>query len=319
VRQGTPVGKVARLFRVSRFTLWKWQVAYRRGGEAALAPKRIPGRPPRLSQRQLVRLVLLLSKGPEAYGFRGQVSTLPRIAKLIEREFGVRHDPSWVRRLLLRLGFSPQKPELRAIERDQRAVDRFRYRAWPQYRRRLRQRSVTFVMVDESGKSEMPTVVVTWAPKGKTPRLHHLFHGAHVALVGGITPRGKLHYQVYRKRIGSAQVTQFLRHLLTEIPGRLVVFGDGGSIHTSKVVQRFLDEHRDRLTTHFFPAYAPEVNPQEQVWHQLKYVEVRNVCPTSAAELIAETRAAMERIRQQPDLFPAFFDHAGLPLSSSGR
>jgi transposase len=316
LRQGTPVQKVAQLFRISRFTLWKWQVAYRKGGEDALAPKRIPGRPRRLSQRQLMRLVLLLSKGPEAYGFRGQVWTLPRIAKVIEKEFGVRHDTSWVRRLLLRLGFSPQKPELRAVERDDRAVQRFRYRVWPQYRRRLRQRSVTLVMVDESGKSEMPTVVVTWAPRGKTPRLRHLFQGAHVSLIAGITPRGNLHYHVYDRRVRSPQVVRFLSHLLARIPGRLVVFWDGGSIHTSKMVQRFLDRHKDRLTTQFFPAYAPDVNPQEQVWNRLKYVELRNVCPSSAEELIAETRAAMERIRLRPELFPSFFEHAGLPLSA---
>lgn len=319
LRQGTPVAKVARAFRVSRYALWKWQVAYRQGGEEALVPKRIPGRPPRLSQRQLMRLVFCLSRGPEAYGFRGQVWTLPRIAKVIEREFGVRHDPSWVRRLLIRLGFSPQKPELRAIERDDREVARFRHRVWPQYRRRIRQGSTTLVMLDESGKSEMPTVVVTWAPRGQTPRLRHLFGGAHVSMIAGITPHGKLHYQVYARRVRSPQVIRFLRHLLAHIRGRIVVFWDGGSIHTSKIVQRFLDEHRGRLTTHFFPAYAPDVNPQEQVWHQLKYVELRNLCPTTPAQLIAETRAGMERIRHQPELFPTFFEHAGLSLSPSAR
>ena len=144
-------------------------------------------------------------KGPEAYGFRGQVWTLPRIAKVIEREFGVRHDPSWVRRLLLRLGFSPQKPELRAIDRDEREVARFRHRVWPQYRRRLHQRSSTLVMLDESGKSETPTVVVTWAPRGQTPRLRHLFGGAHVSMIAGITPHGKLHYQVYSRRVRSGK------------------------------------------------------------------------------------------------------------------
>ena len=318
LRQGTPVAKVARAFRVSRYALWKWQVAYRQGGDGALTPKRIPGRPPRLSDRQLMRLVFFLAKGPEAYGFRGQVWTLPRIAKVIEREFGVRHDPSWVRRLLIRIGFSPQKPELQATDRDEREVSRFRHRVWPQYRRRLHQRGMTIVMVDESGKSEMPTVVVTWAPRGQTPRLRHLFRGAHVSMIAGITPRGKLHYQMYHRRVRSAQVIRFLRHLLSHIRGRLVVFWDGGSIHTSKMVQRFLETHRSRLTTHFFPAYAPEVNPQEQVWHQLKYVELRNVCPTTAEELIAETRAGMERIRHQSELFPAFFEHAGLPLSAGG-
>ncbi len=319
LRQGTPVAKVARAFRVSRYALRKWQVAYRRGGEEALVPQRIPGRPPCLSQRQLMRLVFCRSRGPEAYGFRGQVWTLPRIAQVIEREFGVRHDPSWVRRLLIRLGSSPQKPELRAIERDARAVARFRHRGWPQSRRRIRPRSTTVVMLDESGKSETLTVVVTWAPRGETPRLRHLFGGAHVSMIAGITPHGKLHYPVYSRRVRSPQVIRCLRHLLAHIPGRIVVFWDGGSIHTSKIVPRFLDEHRGRLTTHFFPAYAPDVNPQEQGWHQLKYVELRNLCPTPPAQLNAETRAGMERIRHQPERFPTFFEHAGLSLSPSGR
>lgn len=319
LHQGTPLQKVARAFRVSRYTLWKWQVAYRKGGDAALVPRRIPGRPPRLSQRQMMRLVLLLSRGPEAYGFRGQVWTLPRIAKVVEREFGVRHDPSWIRRLLLRLGFSAQKPELPATDRDARAVHRFRFRVWPQYRRRFRQRSTTFVMVDERGKSEMPTVVVTGAPRGKTPVLQHLFRGAHVSRIAGITPRGKRHYQIDRTRIRSPQVIRFLRHLLATLPGRIEVFWDGGSIHTAQVVEHCLERHRDRLGTHCFPAHAPEVNPQEQVWQQLKYVELRNLCPTSAEELRIETRAAMERIRHQSELFPAFFEHAGLPLFPGGR
>ncbi len=138
-------------------------------------------------------------------------------------------------------------------------------------------------------------------------------------MIAGISPRGQLHYQVYRRRVRSRQVIRSLRHLLGHIRGRTVVFCDGGSIHTSKIVRRFLDDHRGPLTTHFFPAYAPDVNPQEQVWHRLKYVELRNLCPISAEELIPETQAGMERIRRQPELFPAFFEHAGLSLSPSGR
>ena len=90
VREPT-VAKVARAFRVGRYALWKWQVAHRQGEDGALVTKQIPGRPPRLSDRQLMRLVFYLAKGPEAYGFRGQVWTLPRIANVIEREFGVRY------------------------------------------------------------------------------------------------------------------------------------------------------------------------------------------------------------------------------------
>jgi hypothetical protein len=62
-----------------------------------------------------------------------------------------------------------------------------------------------------------------------------------------------------------------------------------------------------------------EVIPPEPVWHQLKHIERRNVCPSSATEPIAETRAGMERIRPHPELLRAFFEHAGLSLTSGVR
>lgn len=315
LRKGLSPTAVGEVLQRSPKTIERWRLAYRRRGEAGIAPKRIPGRPCKLTDRQLFRLVFYLAKGPSAYGFHGEVWTLPRIVKVIEQEFGVRYDPSHVRRLLIRLGFSHQRPELTASDRDEREVRRFRQRVWPQFRRRVNGASArTLVMLDESGKSVMPVVVATWAPRGKTPRLTHLFRDVRVALIGAITPAGKLHYRLSRHRIRSAEVIEFLEHLLRLIRGRIELFWDGGSIHTAKVVERFLEEHKGRLRTHFFPAYAPEVNPQELVWQHLKYVELRNVCPTSAEELIAETRAGMERIRHHPELIPAFFEHAGLPL-----
>jgi transposase len=167
-------------------------------------------------------------------------------------------------------------------------------------------------MRDESGKSVMPGVVATWAPRGKTPRLPHLFRHVHIALIGAITPTGKLHYRLHRHRIRSDQVIGFLRHLLGRISGRIERCWDGGAIHTSKGVERFLEENKGRLRAHFLPAYAPEVTPQELVGQRLKHVELRNVGPRNADELIDETRAGMERIRHHPELFPAFFEHAGL-------
>ncbi len=320
LRQGLTATAVGEALQRSPKTIERWRAIFRRDGEAGLRLRRIPGRPAKLSDRQLVRLMFFLARGPSAYGFRGEVWTLPRIAHVIEKEFGVHHDPSHVRRLLMRLGFSHQRPELRASDRDESAVRRFRHRVWPQVRRRVRETpGRTVLMLDESGKSEMPVVVATWAPRGQTPHLTHLFRGVHVSLIGAISPTGKLHYRLHRRRIRSDQVIGFLRHLMGRIRGKIELFWDGGSIHTSKVVERFLDKHQGRLRTHFFPAYAPEVNPQELVWRHLKYVELRNLCPRSAEQLIAETRAGMERIRHHPELIPAFFEHAGLSIGPVER
>jgi hypothetical protein len=80
-------------------------------------------------------------------------------------------------------------------------------------------------------------------------------------------------------------------------------------------VAAFVQAHRNRLRAHPFPACAPDVNPTAQVGRRLKYVELRNLCPKDEAELAAEARAGMERIRRRPELFRSFFAHSGLSLS----
>jgi hypothetical protein len=73
--------------------------------------------------------------GPEAYGFRGQVRTCARIARVIEWEFGVRYHKDHVGRLLKALHWTPQQPIKRAIQRDDEAIRRWRDETWPELRR----------------------------------------------------------------------------------------------------------------------------------------------------------------------------------------
>ncbi len=89
------------------------------------------GRPPKLTGDQRAQLPALLAQGAEAYGFIGQVWTTQRVAVVIERTFGVRYDPSHVARLLKRLRWSVQKPERRATQRDEAAIQRWREDRWP--------------------------------------------------------------------------------------------------------------------------------------------------------------------------------------------
>jgi putative transposase len=79
-------------------------------------------------------------------------------------------------------------------------------------------------MRDERGRSEVPTGVATWAPKGRTPRLVHRFRWAHVSRIGAITSGGAPHHHLYRGRIRSGEVVAFLAHLLRRIPGRIERF-----------------------------------------------------------------------------------------------
>lgn len=128
---------VAAAFGCSVRSVQLWARRSDRGANpAALATSKPPGATPKLSDAQRTRLAALLTAGPEAAGLVGQLWTGPRVAALIEREFGVVHSPKYLPELLRRLGFSPQKPARRAVERDEEAIAAWVRRDWPRIKKR---------------------------------------------------------------------------------------------------------------------------------------------------------------------------------------
>jgi len=86
------------------------------------------------------RLARLLLQGPQRHGYANALWTLPRIAALIRRHFGVKYDPSGVWHVLHRMGWSCQKPERRAREHDEDAVAAWRTEEWPRIKKRPKKR-----------------------------------------------------------------------------------------------------------------------------------------------------------------------------------
>ncbi len=111
----------------------------------------------------------------------------------------------------------------------------------------------------------------------------------------------------------SSDVVAFLEHLLREVPGRLVVIWDGAPIHRSHVIREFLaNGAAQRIHLERLPAYAPELNPGEGLWQQLKGVELRNLCCFNIPHLRGELRDAVKRVRRKPHLIQSFFRGANL-------
>lgn len=108
------------------------------GGIVALRRRPIPGPKRRLTPEQRAKLPELLAQGAEAFGFRGQVWTHPRVAALIEQQFGVRYHATHAGRLLQELGWTRQKPMVRATQRKEEAIQRWRTQGWPALKQRPR-------------------------------------------------------------------------------------------------------------------------------------------------------------------------------------
>jgi transposase len=101
----------------------------------------------------------------------------------------------------------------------------------------------------------------------------------------------------------SQDVVRFLRHLLGQIPGKLLIIWDGSPIHRGRAVKDFLASGAaSRLQLEQLPGYAPDLNPDEGVWKHLKCVELKNLCCRSLSELKVELRKAKERLRHKRDV-----------------
>jgi transposase len=127
-----PVAQIARALRVSTNAVYVWRRRWRAGGRAALASKGPGGSACRLDEQRQARLAQALEQGPAAHGFdEDQRWTLVRVADLIARLFHTRYTLRGVSYLLHRMGFSPQVPAHRAVERDEDAIVTWRQEAWP--------------------------------------------------------------------------------------------------------------------------------------------------------------------------------------------
>lgn len=133
----------------------------------------------------------------------------------------------------------------------------------------------------------------------------------HLSAIGGITQQGRIFMQIQERSYKAQDVVQFLQMVLRKISGKLLIIWDGSPIHRAEAVKQFLSSpmgkrvHLERL-----PGYAPELNPQEQVWNLLKRRELKNLCCQDLAHLGQELVRAKERLRHRKVILQHCFAHA---------
>jgi transposase len=222
---------IAAALGVNKGTVSRWLSIAEAAGPEALQRRPAAGCPPKLTAAQLGRIPEFLWHGAEAYGFRGDVWTCARIAQVIQWELGVSYHKDHVSRLVKELGWTPQVPITRAIQRDEAAIARGRARVWPELRRKAPRERRTLVFTDESGFYLLPGLVRTYGPKGDTPVIDKWLSRDHLSVMGGFTPAGKVYTLVRPEPLTSEHAVVFLEHLRRQAGKRLLVIWDGSPIH----------------------------------------------------------------------------------------
>jgi hypothetical protein len=159
------------------------------------------------------------------------------------------------------------------------------------------------VFIDESGLSERPTRVSTWAPKGCTPHVQFHFNWKHVSAIAGLT-RTNFVFRLLRRRRQERADRGVPEGAAPQLKRRLLIVWDGAAQHKSRIVREYLDSTKGAVQMALLPGYAPDLNPVEYLWAWLKRHALANFCPntwpSSRPLLAASCKSGQKRSRSSP-------------------
>ena len=167
------------------------------------------------------------------------------------------------------------------------------------------------MFVDESGLSERPTRVRTWAPVGQTPVVQFHFNWTQLSLIAGLT-RWTCLFRMHEGAIRSEQIVEFLTALGRHLKQPVLLIWDGLKAHRSKLVRDYVDSLNGAVILETLPAYAPELNPVEYLWAWLKRHALANYCPNGLDELAETARRKLKSARRRQSIITACWKQACL-------
>jgi transposase len=178
----------------------------------------------------------------------------------------------------------------------------------------------TIVFADEAGFLMNPSVKATWAPVGQTPVVvYRNRHHKKVSVLGALAVFVDGHIEALTDwypgaYVRGAEAARFLERLLAEVAGAIELVWDNLNAHKSPEVRAVLQEH-GRLTLHYLPPYAPDLNPVEALWCQAKHHRMANHAIDDLETLEREARRHVRAIASEQTLLQACFGSAKLPLA----
>ena len=310
VRNGERPSSVIASFGFNRTTIYKWINAASKPGVGlkALRSRPATGRPRSLTPRQEQQVFRWINgRDPRQYGLDFGLWTRSVVASLIEKKFGIRLGLSAVGELLAKLGLTPQKPLQRAYQRDPEAIEKWRRETFPAIAKQAKASGGEVYFWDESGFRADTVHGKTWGKKGQTPVVERPGQRQSISAASAVNARGGFWYCTYEGGLNATLFLTLLRRMLRHRskPVHLVV--DGLPAHKTVHVKDYVASTNGMLTLHFLPGYAPELNPDEQVWSHMKRTGVARTPLRRGEKLREKIEAQLGAIKRMPKLVRSFF------------
>ena len=318
VQEGESPEMVARTFRITSRTMYKWLAQYRQGGWGALKAKPLAGRPPKLDDKKLKWIYhTVVQKNPMQLSFRFALWTREMVADLIKEKYGIRLAANSVGRLLAQLGITPQKPLYRATERDATLVRKWLKTEYPKIRKMAKTQGADIWFGDAAHIRSDHHAGRTWGKKGETPIVMGTGARHGMSLISAITSKGHMRFMIKESGGVNADVfIEFLKRLLVGAKRPIFLIVDRGPAHRAKKTRAFVETLGDQLKMFFLPPYSPDRNPDELVWKHLKADTIGRMVVTSKADFKSKVISSMRSLQRSPEKICSFFQKPSLQYAA---
>jgi transposase len=310
-QQGLSQGKAAQLVGVHRQTVNIWLKRYRQQGEdGVLDGRRVSPRRGRgaLSAEEAGQVrAWIVEWTPDELGLPFALWTSRAVRELIERRLGKRLGPTAVQLYLQRWGLTPQKPLVRAKQRQPAAIAAWLETSYPAIARRARVARAVIYWGDETGISNQDQIGRSYAPKGQTPVVRRSAKRITRSMIAAVSNRGLMRFMLHEGALNADGFIAFLRRLVRDAGQKVVLIVDNLKVHKAHKVQAWVKSHAHEIELFYLPSYAPDHNPSEYLNNDLKQQLRQQPQPGSPQELIDRTRSVLRTIQRSPARVRAYF------------
>jgi transposase len=308
-RSGIMAKDIAEFFGVSVRSVFKWMAAFVESGQNGLLAKEGAGRPPKVSAEQMQWIAMRVRNNtPNQLRFEFGLWTLRLIGELIEREWGLRLSRPTLGKIMAQLGFTPQRPLHRAYEQDATLVHTWVAQELPVLHQRAKNKGARLLFADEASLRSDYHAGTTWAPQGQTPIVKATGQRHGVNMMSAISSMGELQFMLVEGRSNAHVFKQFLQQLLLGTQQAIILVVDGHPIHKAKLIKEYVESTNGMLELYYLPPYSPQLNPDEQVWKNIKE-RVAKQFPKDKHEMRLLILQAFKRLQEMPQIVRGFFAH----------
>lgn len=259
---------------------------------------------------------LICGKYPEQMHLPFALWTRAAVRELIRVRFGLPLSIRAVGLYLERWGYTPQKAQRRAYERDDAAVSLWLAREYPRIRARAKRENAEICWGDETGVRSDESRHRGYAPRGQTPVIRIPARRKSLSLIAAVNNQGKVRFMIYAGALRPPRLIEFMARLIKDAKRKVFLILDNLNVHKAAAVKEWLASHREQIEVFFLPPYSPELNPTEYFNGDLKGSVQRDTPARDQSELKAKLLSHSRRIQKSPQRVRKYFEHEAIKYAA---